>query len=68
MRTQELELFIHPDGRVTREARGVTETEHLDLQALLAGLLGGEVVNTEHTCEFEPDQDQTVGTSLPIRQ
>jgi len=56
---QEIDVYIKPDGTVAIEVRGVKGRKCLDLTADLEKLLGGQVLDREHTYEYDEQTQET---------
>lgn len=66
MQIQEIEVIVHPDGKVKLHVRGAPGAQCLDLTADLEKALGGQVLAREHTPEFDQSQPQSLGDSLHL--
>jgi len=65
MELHEIEVTIHPDGRVELQVRGVQGTQCLDITKDLEAALGNQIESREMTAEAleATVQDQTVITT-----
>lgn len=54
----EIEIVIEPSGRVRVEVRGVGGPVCLELTRPLEQLLGGQVVERQHTAEYDQADEQ----------
>ena len=50
---QEIDVYIGPDGKVRIEVRGVKGEKCLDITRDMEQLLGGTILERDHTDEFE---------------
>lgn len=66
MQIQEIEVVVHPDGKVKLHVRGAEGYQCLDLTADLEKALGGQVVAREYTPAFDQVQNQSTGQSLNL--
>ena len=66
MQIQEIEVVVHPDGKVKLHVRGAPGAQCLDLTADLEKALGGQVLAREHTPEFDQSQPQSTDQSLNL--
>lgn len=66
METQEIDVFVQPDGTVEIKVRGVKGAQCLDLTAGVERLLGGQVLSREKTPEFDQEQTQLLDQSLNL--
>jgi hypothetical protein len=66
MQIQEIEVLVHPDGKVKLHVRGAPGAQCLELTADLEKALGGQVLAREHTPEFDQSQAQSLGDSLHL--
>jgi len=55
---QEIDVYIHTDGTVKVEVRGVKGRKCLDLTKGLEALLGGQVLQRELTPEYEESHEK----------
>ncbi len=65
METQEIDVYVQPDGTVKIEVRGVKGQKCLALTEGLEKALGGQVTNREHTPEFD---EQEISVAENVRQ
>ena len=64
---QEVDVTISPDGTVKMEVRGVKGIQCLDVTKRLEELLGNEVLERTHTCEYD-EAVQEVTEDQRLRQ
>ena len=68
MEIQEIEVFIHPDGRVQLGVHGVKGKKCLALTQELERLLGGEIIERKTTPEFDEQQQNELEQGDSIQQ